>query len=127
MAVNSQSNFDGQISLRCRASITGANDRRWIGEGPKEARAAKCLSGAIALMAGETVIRILRMIVDHQAVARYLGDNRSCSDTKTLAIAANNRGLWKIETRDAPSVGEHVIRLGASASKARRLAAIVAQ
>src|ERR1700677_470880 len=63
---------------------------------------------AITLMAGETVIGILRVVSDHHPVAGNFGDDGRCGDAEAFAIATDDCGLWKLEARNPASVGQHV-------------------
>src|SRR5271170_1660901 len=78
--------------------------------GTERCQGGKVFGSAITLMAGEAIVRVLLVIGAHQAVAGDLGDNRSRGDTEAFTVTTDDSGLRQFETRNAPSIGEDVVR-----------------
>ena len=67
------------------------------------------IGAAISFVAGKAVSGVLRVVIDHQAVARYFGDDRRGGDRKRLTITAYDRLFGKWAARDGVAVDEYVV------------------
>src|ERR1700682_1412237 len=65
---------------------------------------------AVAFVLAETVFRKLRAKVTHHHVARHFRDDAGGRDGETVAIAIDNRRLWKRKWNHRTPVDEDVLR-----------------
>ena len=66
------------------------------GTGAVFLQGGEVIGAAISLVMGKAVSGVLRVVIDHQAIARYFGDDRRGGYRKRLAITAYDRlfGEW---------------------------------
>lgn len=65
---------------------------------------------AVSFVPGKCVLGKLRVMFDHQPIARHLSDHARGSDTKTESISADERSLGDRKRANRKPVDEHMIR-----------------
>ena len=64
--------------------------------------------GAVALVLVETIFGKLRAEVTHHPIARHFRDHARGGDAQTVAIAVDDRRLWKWKWKDRETVDQNV-------------------
>ena len=67
------------------------------------------IGAAISLVMGKAISGILRVVIDHQAIARYFGDDRRGGDRKRLTITAYDRLFGEWTAREGIAIDEHAV------------------
>ena len=87
------------------------------GTRPVFLQGSEVIGTAISLVTGKAVSGILRVVIDHQAIARYFGDDRRGGDRKRLSVTADDGLFGKWTSRGGIAVDEHAVGRGAEGSE----------
>jgi len=72
---------------------TGANVRRWRGQGPEGGEGSAVFGSGVALVRGEAVAGVGGVELAHEAVAMDLGDDGRGGDGEGEGVAVEEAGL----------------------------------
>ena len=67
------------------------------------------IGAAVSLVTGKAVSGVLRVVIDHQAIARYFGNDRRGGYRKRLTITAYDRLFGEWAARDGIAIDEHAV------------------
>ena len=79
------------------------------GTGAVFLQGGEVIGAAISFVAGKAVSGVLRVVIDHQAVARYFGDDRRGGDRERGTITAYDRLFGEWTARKSIAIDEHAV------------------
>src|SRR5688500_18566578 len=78
--------------------------------GPVLSEQTQVLRSAIPLVFGKVVLRVPAMILDHESIARHLGNDRGRSNGAGQSIAVDDRTLRNAKSRNGHGIQEQEVR-----------------